>query len=221
MSKLYQYIALSLLTSVAGVFVGLLFIPASVIAVANIIFLVLMLMLLIGAWILKLVRKNNGGHLRFPIWAVYLFAFAYGAMMYPVLVYYLASPGVVLFFEIVIGTMVVFAVLAFIAQKKESGSFVGLSGILLVILTVMAVLSVLNLFLRVDMLSLILSALGIAVFSAYILFDVNQFKTEFESGTIIDSSDYSIHVLNVYLDIINLLLDILDVVDWVADIFGD
>ena len=67
------------------------------------------------------------------------------------------------------------------------------------------------------MLSMILSAVGIAVFSTYILVDVKQFKTAYETGMINDSSDYSIYVLNVYFDIINLLLDILDFVRWTKD----
>ena len=33
-------------------------------------------------------------------------------------------------------------------------------------------------------------------------------------GVIQDSGDYSIYVLNVYLDIMNLLLDLLDLADW-------
>ena len=46
---------------------------------------------------------------------------------------------------------------------------------------------------------------------------MNQFKTVYEAGMINDSSDYSIYVLNVYLDIINLLLDILDIVRRIKD----
>ncbi len=217
MSKLYQYLAISLLSTVVGFFVGLLFIPESVIAIANIILIVFVVVMLIGAWILKLIKKRTVGQIRFPIWLVYIFAFLEGAMLYPALMYYLASLGVVLFAEIVVGTMVIFGVLAYIGQKKESGSYVSLGRILFVILSVMVILSIINIFLRVDMLSMVLSAAGIFVFSAYILVDVNQFKTAYEDGMIKDSSDYSIYVLNVYLDIINLLLDILDIVNRIKD----
>lgn len=217
MSKLYQYLAISLLATVAGFFAGLFLIPTSVIAVANIILVVFLVVMLIGALILKLVKKKTCGMVRFPIWCVYIFTFVEGALLYPALMYYLASLGVVLFAEIVIGTMVIFSVLAYIGHKKASGSFVGLGRVLIVILTVMILLSITNIFLRVDALCMILSAAGIAVFSAFILWDVNRFKTAYESGLIIDSSDYSIYVLDVYLDIINLLLDLLDFTSWIAD----
>ena len=217
MNKLYQYLAISLLTTVVGFFVGLFFIPESVIAIANVILLVFLVAMLIGAWIMKIIRKRASGQIRFPICVVYIFAFVEGALLYPALMYYLASLGVILFAEIVIGTMVIFGVLAYIGQKKASRSYIGLGKILFVILTVMIIASIINIFLRIDILSIILSAAGIAVFSAYILVDVNQFKTAYEAGMINDSRDYSIYVLNVYLDIINLLLDILDFVHRIKD----
>ena len=161
---------------------------------------------------MKFVTKRASRQIRFSIWFVYTLAFVEGALLYPALMYYLASFGVVLFAEIVIGTMVIFGILAYLGQKKASGSYLGLGRILLVILTVMVVLSIINIFLKVDLLGMVLSAVGIVVFSAYILVDVNQFKTAYEAGMIHDSSDYSIYVLNVYLDIINILLDILDLV---------
>ena len=217
MSKLYQYVAVSLLATVVGFFVGLFFIPESVIAVANLVFYGFLLILLIFAWVMKLIKRDAYGPIRFSIWLVYLFAFIDGALLYPALVYYLASLGVVLFAEIVIGTMVIFSVLAYIGQKKEAGSYVGLGRILFVMLTVLIILYAVNLFLRLDMLSMLLSAVGIFVFSAYILVDVNQFKTAYEAGLIRHSSDYSIYVLNLYLDIINLLLDILNFVRKIKD----
>lgn len=217
MGKLYGYLAVSLLATVAGFFFGLFLIPEAVIAVANVVLLAFLAAMLIIAWIVKRFKKKAKSKLRFSIWFVYLFAFLEGALLYPALMYYLASLGVVLFAEIVLGTMVIFGVLAFIGQKKASGSYLGLGRILFVILSVMVILSILNLFLQVDMLSMILSAVGVAVFSAYILVDINQFKTAYQAGLIQDSSDYSIYVLNVYLDIINLLLDLLDLVDWFSD----
>ena len=217
MGKLYQYLALSLLAAVVGVFVGVLFIPASVVAIANIILVVFLVVMLIGTLITKFVKKKSVGQIRFPIWVVYIFTFVDGVLTYPILMYYLQSLGVLLFAEIVIATMVIFGVLAYIGQKKETGSYVGLGIILSVTLTAIVVLSIINIFLQLDMLSILLCAGGIFVFSAYILVDVNQFKTAHEDGLINDSSDYSIYVLNVYLDVINLLLDILHLVRRLKD----
>ena len=209
MGKLYQYVALSLLATVAGFFVGLSFIPASLVAAANRILLLFLLILLLAVWIVKLARQRTSGPIRFPIWYVYLFAFVEGVLLYPSMMYYLATLGVVLFAEIVLGTMVTFAILAYMGQREESGAYTSLSRTLFVVLTVMVVLSLVNIFLRLDTLSTLLSAVGVFVFSAYILVDVNQCKTAYEAGLLQDSADYSIYVLNVYLDIIRLLQDLL------------
>ena len=214
MSKLYQYLAFSLLATALGFFAGLLFIPEWVIALASIILIVFMVLMLIGALILKFVKKRTLGYIRFPIWVVYIYAFIDGVVLYPVLMHYLASLGTVVFAEVIIGTMVIFSALAYIGHKRPAASTIGLSRILLIVLAVMVIMSITSLFLRIDVLSMLLSALGIALFSAFIFIDVNQFKTAYEDGMIIDSSDYSIYVLNIYLDIINLLLDLLDLVDW-------
>jgi FtsH-binding integral membrane protein len=217
MSKLYQYIAISLLATVLGFFAGLAFIPESVIAIANTILMAFLVVVLIASLIIKLVKKKRHAPIRFPIWVVYLFAFLEGALLYPTLMYYLHSLGISLFLSIVVGTMAIFGVLAFMGQRAKDGSFIGLGRTLFVILTVMVLVSIVNLFLRVDTISLVISAVGVFVFSLYILFDVNQFKTAYNAGYINDSKDYSIYVLNIYLDIINLLLDLLNIASKLKD----
>ena len=214
MIKLYQYLALSLLATALGFFSGLLFLPEWVISLASIILVVFAVLMLIGALIIKIVKKRVIRHIRFSIWIVYIFAFIEGVVLYPVLMHYLASLGTVVFAEVIIGTMVIFSVLAYLGHKKPAASTAGIAQILLTVLAVMVIMSITNLFLQIDVLSMLLSALGVALFSAFIFIDVNQFKTAYENGMIVDSSDYSIYVLNIYLDIINLLLDLLDLVDW-------
>jgi len=217
MGPLYLYVALSLLPTVPGFFVGLPLIPASPLAAESLVLLVLLAVLLLVVWVVKLMKRRASGPIRFSIWYVYLFAFVEGALLYPTLLYYLETLGVMLFAEVVLGTMVIFGVLACMGQAKESGSYISLGRILFVVLSVMVVLSLVNIFLRADMLSMLLSVAGVFVFSAYILVDVNQCKTAYEAGLLNDSSDYSIYVLNVYLDIINLLLDLLRLMRKIKD----
>lgn len=217
MSKLYQYIAISLLATVIGFFAGWALIPESVIAIANMVLMGFILVMLVVAFIMKIVKKKNSAPLRFPMWVVYAFALIEGALLYPALLFYAAELGLSLFLSIVIGTMVIFGVLAAMGQKSKDGSFIGLGRTLGVILLVMILVSVVNLFMRVDTVSMLLSAAGVLVFSLYIVVDVNQFKTAYNAGYINDEKDYSIFVLNIYLDIINLLLDILDLVRRLKD----
>lgn len=213
MGKLYQYLAISLLTTVLGFFAGLFFVPASLVAIANSILAVALLIMLVVAFVMKLVKRNASGPLRFPIWVVYLFTFIEGILLYPTLMYYASSLGIALFLEVVLGTMVIFGVLAFLGQNQKSGSFVGLGKVLFVALIVLIIVSAVNVFLGIDSLGMAISVGGIVIFSLYILVDTNQAKTAYECGYLQDSSDYSIFVLNIYLDIINLLLDLLDLVN--------
>ena len=58
MGKLYGYLAVSLLATVAGFFFGLFLIPEAVIAVANVVLLAFLAATLIIAWIVKHFKKK-------------------------------------------------------------------------------------------------------------------------------------------------------------------
>ncbi|MEE0930552.1 MAG: Bax inhibitor-1 family protein [Acutalibacteraceae bacterium] len=211
MSKLFKYFAISLLFMLLGFTTGVLFIPAALIAIANVIMMVAVIGLLLFTLIMK--RKRKSTLPKFSMNWVYLFAFIEGALLYPTLIYYLASLGVVLFLNIILGTLAIFLILSYIASKQPAGRYMKLGSTLYAALLVLFIVSIINLFLQVDLLGLLLSIAGIIIFSVYILFDVNQFKVVYNAGMIRERDDYSIFVLNIYLDFINLLLDILDIVD--------
>ena len=217
MGKLYQYIAFSLLMTAIGFFVGWAFVPVQAALLANGLLFVVLLVSLIAALALKVIKRNRYEPIRFPIWLVFAFAFLDGIGLYPVLLLYLAELGVSLFLSIVIGTMLVFAAMAYLAHKTEASASVGLGKALGIVLAVIILVSLFNLFVRSDQLSVLLSAAGILVFSLYILVDITQFRIAYNNGYIHDSSDYSIFVLNIYLDIINLLLDLLELIRKLKD----
>ena len=58
---------------------------------------------------------------------------------------------------------------------------------------------------------------GIILFSAYILYDVSLLKYDIQSGGVTCRNDLSIHVLNLYLDFVNILLDLLRIVSELKD----
>lgn len=208
MNKLFGYFTTSLLYMLVGFFLGLCFVPAEVIAAANTVLTVVVIALLILTWIMK--SKKKRGFPRFSMGWVYLFAFIEGILLYPTLMFYLAELGIILFFNIIIGTLLIFGILSFVGVKQKSGSFIKLSYVLFIALTILVIMSILNLLLHIGWLPIVLSAAGIIIFSLYIMVDVNKFKTAYEAGLIRDEKDYSIFVLNVYLDYINLLIDVLD-----------
>ena len=67
------------------------------------------------------------------------------------------------------------------------------------------------------MLSIIVSALGVLIFSIYVIYDINLVKRDIEYSVINDKNDLSIHVLNLYVDFINLLLDLLNLASKLKD----
>lgn len=148
---------------------------------------------------------------------VYLFTFVDGIFMYPILTYYLYDLGTTLFMNVVLGTCVLFALLALISHRKPAGHYVGLGSTLLAGLVVLIVMSVVNIFIQGTVFNIAVSALGIIIFSAYILYDVSLLKYDIESGGVTCKNDLSIHVLNLYLDFINILLDLLRIVSDLTD----
>jgi FtsH-binding integral membrane protein len=56
---------------------------------------------------------------------------------------------------------------------------------------------------------MLISIAGIIIFSGFILYDISLVKEEISKGNIVDREDLSIHVLNIYLDFVNIFLDLL------------
>ena len=78
-------------------------------------------------------------------------------------------------------------------------------------------MSIINIFISGSMYNIIISIFGIIIFSGYILYDVSLIKSEIEYGVINDRDDLSIHVLNLYLDFINIFIDLLRLVKELND----
>ncbi|MCR8746967.1 Bax inhibitor-1 family protein [Romboutsia lituseburensis] len=73
-------------------------------------------------------------------------------------------------------------------------------------------LIIFNIFFNFKIFNIFVSILGISIFAGYILYDISLLKYDIEQGNIVDRDDLSIHVLNLYLDFVNLLLDLLRLV---------
>ena len=112
---------------------------------------------------------------------------------------------------------VLFALLALISHRKPAGHYVGLGSTLLAGLVVLIVMSVVNIFIQGTVFNIAVSPLGIIIFSAYILYDVSLLKYDIQSGGVTCRNDLSIHVLNLYLDFVNILLDLLRIVSELKD----
>lgn len=213
MAATFRYLAISIMFMFVGFLFGKLFIPASLVYIANIFLVVLV----VGLLIFSLMSRKNVIPRSFSMNFVYLFTFVDGILMYPILTYYLYDLGTTLFMNIVLSTCAIFAVFAFISHSKPAGYFIGFGKILLTGLVVLIAMSVINIFFNTSTFNILVSAFGIILFSAYILYDVSALKYDIESGGVTCKNDLSIHVLNLYLDFINILLDLLRIVSDLND----
>lgn len=201
--NLFKYVAISILFMLIGFIFGVMFIPASVVQFANMLLAVILLLFLIMSFFFHKKKRFN-----IPLSGVYAFTFIDGILTYPAFMYYAADLGLPLFFSIVAGTFLIFAVLSVIALKQRDNAFISWGKTLSTVLIVLIIVGIVNLFLQVELINILYSFVGIILFSAYILFDVNMFKSDMQY--INDKNDYAYYVLQIYLDIINLMLDLLN-----------
>lgn len=99
------------------------------------------------------------------------------------------------------GTASVFAVLATIATVSKR-DFSGMANWLFAGVVVILLASIANIFLGIPALAIVISVVAIAIFSAYILYDVQQIINGGETN-------YIRATLNIYLDVYNIFVNLL------------
>lgn len=207
MSEIFKYLAISILFMFIGFIFGQMFVPISFAYYANKIFI----FLIIGLLIMSIFSRKNIIPRSFSMNFVYMFTFIDGIIIYPLLQYYLQDLGKDVFISILVATIVLFTVLAKLASRKDAGYYLGLGNILFAGLIGILIASIINIFIGGNALSIVVSIIGVVIFSGYVLYDISLIKYEIENGDIKEKNDLSIHVLNLYLDFINLLLDLLNI----------
>lgn len=212
MSQVFKYLSISIVFMFIGYLFGL-FLPTGFIYMAN----TLVVVLMIGLLIMALFSRKSIIPRRFSMNFVYLFTFIDGILMSPIIRYYVGSMGTDMVISILLATSAIFGGLAFVANRSESGKFLRFGPSLFIALIVLLIMSVINIFISGSMYNIIISIFGIVIFSGYILYDVSLIKAEIEYGGINDRDDLSIHVLNLYLDFINIFLDLLRLVKELND----
>lgn len=213
MAEIFRCLAISVLFMFIGFLVGPRILPPTAVYYAN----KIVMFLMIGLLILALFSRKSIIPRSFSMNFVYAFTFIDGIIMYPLLQYYLQDLGSDLVITILIGTIALFGVLSLISYKKEAGHYLGMGKILLSALIALIVLSIVNMFIGGATLNIGISIIGVVIFSAYVLYDISLIKYEIESGALQERNDLSIHVLNLYLDFINILLDLLGIASSLDD----
>lgn len=182
--KYIYYLILSLILTTIGTFIGG-YLSIEDIAVYSIFSIILLLFFLFSKGRLKRVL-------------FYLFLIGEGITLTPIL----ANYTVISIFGCLLITTLVVIIFAIIGLKVRDLGFLG--GILSVCLISLIVYNLINIFIPLPSIAL----LGVIIFCAYVSYDINCFKNDAKFG---DLSDEEIldSVMNMYLDILNLFIQIL------------
>jgi FtsH-binding integral membrane protein len=195
----YWLLALSMIPTVLGAWVGVQF-GFSFFAVSPMIGFIAFMAIAFGFFYAIERTKNSGVGV-----AVLLgFTFFMGLMLSRLIGHVLGfSNGASLIMMAFGGTAVIFAGMATIATTSKR-DFSGLGKWLFAGVLVILVASVANIFLHLPALYLAVSVLAIAIFSAYILFDVQQVINGGETN-------YISATLAIYLDLYNVFVNLLSI----------
>lgn len=194
----YWLLALSLIPTVVGAWAGIAFNVAGVMGARP---GMTMIVFLVGAFgLMFAIEKNKDSGLGVALLLV--FTFFMGVMLSRLLSYVLGlSNGVSLITLAFGGTAVIFGAMATIATVSKR-DFSGMGKWLMVGAIIILVAAVANVFLQVPALMLTISVLAIAIFSGFMLFDVqrviNGGETNYVSAT-----------LAIYLDVYNVFSNLL------------
>jgi FtsH-binding integral membrane protein len=130
------------------------------------------------------------------------FTFFMGLMLTPLLSRILGfSNGGFLIMTAFGGTAAVFAVLASVATVSKR-DFSGMGTWLFAGVIILLLASIANIFLQIPALAIVMSVVAIGIFSAYILYDVQQIINGGETN-------YIRATLNIYLDVYNIFVNLL------------
>ena len=197
----------SLIIALIGMIIGFLFIPASVAVLMPFVVLVL----LIISFFVKLRKRKNGFSSNLLLKTVYFFVFLMGVGIYPSIAFYVSDIGaeyVLLAFGI---TTIVFSVLAIYAYISKQ-NFSSLGGFLFIALIALILLNVAGIWIQTDIFHIGLSFAGILIFSGYVLYDISRMK-----DAAFTEDDVPEAVLDLFLDFLNIFLDVLRLISIFKD----
>lgn len=195
----YWLLALSMIPTVLGAWLGVQM-HFSLFAGSPMISFILFMAVAFGFFYAIEKTKNSG----LGVAVLLGFTFFMGLMLSRLIEYTLGySNGGTLIMTAFGGTALIFGVMATVATVSKR-DFSGMSKWLFAGLLVIIVASLANIFLQLPALQLTISVVAIAIFSAYILFDVQQVINGGETN-------YISATLAIYLDVYNVFVNLLSI----------
>ena len=191
--KVITTFIISLLISSAGLYVGQ-FVPAAFmlpLAIAEVV------LIIVAFW---LRRRKSIGYL-----FLYVFSIISGITLFPIVSHYASLAGAQIVLMAFGTTSGIFIVMGFLGAKiiKKDLGFIG--SFLMVATLALVFIGIFNIFMSLSSTGMLaFSAIGAIVFSLWILYDFNQMKR-----APITEEMVPLLALSLYLDFINLFIDIL------------
>lgn len=181
-----------------GLFIGSLLPPTIIFPIS-----ILTILLLIAAFVIRSVS--------FISIIVYVLPILIGITLFWTTQFYIEQLGSALVFGVLIGTIIVFVLLGIVGimipDISETGNY------LLVTLIVFIVFSILFMFFPIgNTVLLVLAGIAVLLFSLYTVYDFNQIRHGY-----VRERDVALMALNLYLDFINLFVNILQFISRLRD----
>ena len=195
-------LALSMLPTIAGAFVGMQFNFAAVFKSAPIMAPLLMFGAMLGSlFVVTLLRNSAWG-----VVALLGFTFIAGVFLTPILTVAAGfrNGGQLVALAGGMTAAIFFAMATIATVTKKDFSFMG--KFLMVGLVLLIVASLANLFFQIPALSLTISAVAVLIFSAYILYDVSNIVRGGETNYVMATLGLFLNLYNLFISLLNILL---------------
>jgi len=198
----YWLLALSMLPTIAGAFVGMQFNFIGLFKSAPIVTPLLMFAAMLGSmFVVTLLRNSAWG-----VIALFGFTFVAGLMLTPILTVAggVRNGGQLVGLAGAMTAAIFFAMAAIATVTKKDFSFMG--KFLFIGLILLIVASLANIFFQIPALSLTVSAIAVLIFSAYILYDVSNIIRGGETNYIMATLSLFLNLYNIFISLLNILL---------------
>ena len=198
----YWLLALTMLPTIAGAFVGMQFNFIGLFKAAPIMTPLLMFAAMIGSLFVVTKLRNSA----WGVVALFGFTFVAGLMLTPLLTVAggLRNGGQLVGLAGGMTAAIFFALASVATVTKKDFSFMGKFLFIGVILLIVASLA--NLFFQVPALSVALSGIAVLIFSAYILYDVSRIVNGGETNYIMATMGLYLNVYNIFTSLLNILM---------------
>jgi modulator of FtsH protease len=198
----YWLLALSLLPTVAGAWVGMQFNFASLFAAAPIMAPLLMFGAMIGMLFVVSALRNSA----WGVAALFGFTFVAGVFLTPILTVAagLRNGGQLVALAGGMTAAIFFGMATIATVTKRDFSFMG--KFLFIGLILLIVASLANLFFQVPALSLTISAVAVLLFSAFLLFDISRIVNGGETNYVMATLGVFLSLYNIFISLLQLLM---------------